>query len=164
MIKKNTIRASATCWWSQDDNAYLVQSPLFPGCLVDAPSEEEAWREYDEALNEDYIYLLENKAAGYDLKGRPSKGELVNVHMQIRPDSKAILSELTALHGLSQGEVIDWALHMAAHQKKKPANVPKSDPQLYLTMQQREEKLAALVKEFSQLVHISPKRASKHKK
>jgi hypothetical protein len=49
-------------------------------------------------------------------------------------------------------------------QKKKPANVLKSDPQLYLTTQQREEKLAALVKEFSQLVDTSPKRASKHKK
>jgi predicted RNase H-like HicB family nuclease len=151
MIKKQTIRASATCWWSEEDDAYLVQSPLFSGCLVDAQSESEAWEEYDDALNELYVYLLENKALGHDAKGRPPKGELVNVHMQIRPDSKKILSKMAALHGLSQGEVVDWALHMAAHQTKKPSNTPSPDSMPCLTPEKIEAELERINQRISVL-------------
>ena len=150
MIKKKTIRATATCWWSEEDDAYIVQSPLFSGCLVDAQSESEAWQEYDEALNEDYVYLLENKALGHDAKGRPPKGTLVNVHMQIRPDSKTILSEMAAQHGLSQGEVVDWVLHMAAHQTKKPSNIPNPDSITYLTP----EKIAAELERMNHRISV----------
>jgi hypothetical protein len=129
---------------------------------VDAQSESEAWEEYDDALNELYIYLLENKALGHDAKGRPPKGELVNVHMQIRPESKRILSEMAAQHGLSQGEVVDWALHMAAHQTKKPSSAPSSGTAQYLTPEKIEAELEKMnhrisVLEFSKKYRTSSK-------
>jgi predicted RNase H-like HicB family nuclease len=160
MIKKQTIRASATCWWSEEDDAYLVESPLFPGCLVDAQSESEAWEEYDDALNELYIYLLENKALGHDAKGRPPKGTLVNVHMQIRPDSKKILSEMAAQHSLSQGEVVDWVLHMAAHQTKKPSSAPSPDPMQYSTPEKISAELERMNHRISVLESSKKYRAS----
>jgi predicted RNase H-like HicB family nuclease len=29
-------------WWSEDDNAFLVEVPELPGCMADGPTYEEA--------------------------------------------------------------------------------------------------------------------------
>jgi predicted RNase H-like HicB family nuclease len=87
MIKKSTIRKTAVCWWSDEDESYLVMSPLFDRLAADGETKQAALKMYDEMLEEAYEDLLHSKVAGYDSKGRPAKNG-INVHMAIKPDSK----------------------------------------------------------------------------
>ena len=119
MIKKSTIRKTAVCWWSDEDESYLVMSPLFDRLAADGETKQAALKMYDEMLEEAYEDLLHNKVAGYDAKGRPAKNG-INVHMAIKPDSKATLSSLAIELGVSQGENVDWALFALTHCQLRP--------------------------------------------
>jgi predicted RNase H-like HicB family nuclease len=119
MIKKSTIRKTAVCWWSDEDESYLVMSPLFDRLAADGETKQAALKMYDEMLEEAYEDLLHSKVAGYDAKGRPAKNG-INVHMAIKADSKETLSSLATELGVSQGEIVDWALFALTHHELKP--------------------------------------------
>jgi predicted RNase H-like HicB family nuclease len=123
MIKKSTILKTAVCWWSEEDEAYIVQSPLFLSCLVDGETEEEARATYSDALEQMYESLVHNKVAGHDSKGRPAKNG-VKTFVELRQQSKIDLAWFAQDLGISQGEVIDWALFCLSHNSKNPGLNP----------------------------------------
>jgi predicted RNase H-like HicB family nuclease len=109
MIKKSTIRKTAVCWWSDEDSCYVVESPLFNPCVVDGASEDEAFANYEDALELMYESLFHNKVAGRNSKGRPVKNG-VKTFIELRQQSKDAITRLSKQLGISQGEVVDWAV------------------------------------------------------
>jgi predicted RNase H-like HicB family nuclease len=119
MIKKSTIRKAATCWWSAEDEVYLVESPLFERVGAQGDTEAEAMSQFESNLEFAYEQLLHNNVGGYDKGGRPAKNG-VHVHVQLKPETKQTLSEMTKELGITQGELIDWAVFALTHHQKKP--------------------------------------------
>jgi predicted RNase H-like HicB family nuclease len=119
MIKKSSIRKSATCWWSPDDGMYLVESPLFERVGAQGNTEAEAMSQFETNLEFAYEQLLHNNVGAYDKSGRPAKNG-VHIHVQVKTDTKKILSEMTKELGITQGELIDWALFALSRQQTKP--------------------------------------------
>jgi len=118
MIKKSSIRKAATCWWSAEDEVYLVESPLFDRVGAQGDTEAEAISQFETNLEFAYEQLLHNNVGGYDKSGRPAKNG-VHIHVQVKPETKETLSEMTKELGITQGELIDWALFALTHQQKK---------------------------------------------
>ncbi|MDR3617346.1 MAG: hypothetical protein P4L53_27565 [Candidatus Obscuribacterales bacterium] len=125
MIKKSSIRKSAICWWSAEDGVYLVESPLFDRVGAQGNSKAEALSQFDVNLEFAYEQLLHNNVGGYDKSGRPPKNG-VHVHVQIKPDTKEILTNMTKEFGITQGELIDWALFALSRQQTKPTPIEES--------------------------------------
>ncbi|MDR3617139.1 MAG: hypothetical protein P4L53_26530 [Candidatus Obscuribacterales bacterium] len=117
MIKRSVIKNTAHCWWSADDECYLVQSPLFAVAIGTGETVLAAWLDYDSVLDQFYEELTHGTVGGYDSKGRPAKGG-VNLHCQVQPETKEALNKLVADIGCSQGELVDWMTFVLTHQDK----------------------------------------------
>ncbi|MDR3616006.1 MAG: hypothetical protein P4L53_20785 [Candidatus Obscuribacterales bacterium] len=114
MAKRSVIKKTAICWWEAEDEIFLVRSALLPIAIAQGETEAEAWSTYDDVLDDALESLAKGKLGGYAANGRPSKGG-VNIHCQVQPFSKETLNHFVEEFGISQGEVIDWALFMAQH-------------------------------------------------
>jgi len=117
MIKRSVIKNTAHCWWSADDECYLVESPLFAVAIGTGETVLAAWLDYDSVLDQFYEELTHGTVGGYDSKGRPAKGG-VNLHCQVQPETKQALNKLAAEIGCSQGELVDWMTFVLTHQNK----------------------------------------------
>jgi len=114
MAKRSAIKKTAICWWEAEDEVYLVRSALFPIAIAQGETEADAWSAYEDVLDDALENLSKGKLGGYAANGRPAKGG-VNIHCQVQPFSKETLNHFAEEFGISQGEVIDWALFMVQH-------------------------------------------------
>jgi len=165
MIKKSTIRKTAVCWWSDENSCYVVESPLFNPCVVDGSSEDEAFTNYDDALELMYESLLHNKVAGRNSKGRPVKNG-VKTFIELRQQSKDAITRLSKQLDISQGEVVDWAIFALEKSSLKTQLKTKTDRLSSVGMAERlshlEERFQAM--EAKQAAYkVAAKPASKPK-
>lgn len=110
MIKKDAIRKTAVSYWSAEDNAFIVASPLFNNIAGVGETRDEAISVFEDMLDASYEYLKNDNAVGYK-RGRPAKGG-VDLHCQLQPDARDEITKLgKALGGLSQGETVEYLLH-----------------------------------------------------
>lgn len=109
MIKKEAIQRTAVCFFSSEDDGYVVASPLFENVIGVGDTPEDARKTYNELLDIGYRELERDNVVGYK-RGRPAKGN-VNLHCQVKPDTHSEIARLTEkLGGISQGEVIEFLL------------------------------------------------------
>jgi predicted RNase H-like HicB family nuclease len=105
MLSKETIFRTAICYWSADDQCYVVESPFFPAVIAAEKTSEKTFKLYKSMLNKAYEELLRDNVHGFK-RGRPAKHG-VEVHIQVQPNTKKIIDGLRKEIGLSQGEFID---------------------------------------------------------
>lgn len=106
-MNKKAIAETALCRYEDKESCFVVESPIFDRVIGVGDSESEAWRVFQELLDETYIAYLEGKLVGYEKRGRPAKG-YVEFHAQVRPEVKSRISERAKALGISQGEVIAY--------------------------------------------------------
>lgn len=114
MLKKDSIRKTAITYWSDEDTAFVMESPLFDRIAGTGDSPAEAKAMFEEMLDDTYDDLARDRVAGYK-RGRPAKG-CVDFHCQIRPDTKEAIPRLAKKLGISQGEVVDVLVFSYLHQ------------------------------------------------
>lgn len=120
-MKKAAIFKTAICYWSDDDDCYVVASPLFLRTAGVGQTEQKAWMHFEQMLDDIYPDLAAGEIAGYEKPGRPSKGG-VDLHAQVKPDTKKEIAQLAQDLGISQGEAVDYLLFFHSVRKdNKPA-------------------------------------------
>jgi len=119
MLKKETILKTAVCYWSNEDECYVVESPFFSPVIAAEKTPEKAFKVYKNMLSSAYEELLKNNVHGFK-RGRPAKNG-VELHIQVQTDTKQLVDELRQDLGLSQGEFIDLATFYFA---KKAQSLP----------------------------------------
>lgn len=106
-MNKQAILNTAICYWSDDNDCYIVESPLFDRIAGVGDSPEQSHSVFLQLLDDGYLAYLEGRVPGYDKPGRPSKGA-VPVSYRLQPSTKAHLSQLAKKLTCSQGEAIDY--------------------------------------------------------
>jgi hypothetical protein len=106
-MNKQAIADTAVCRWNQEDDCYIVWSPLFEHLIGVGDDQEEAWEVFRDLLDDAYAAYLEGKVAGYDKVGRPSKGG-TPLNVDVKPHTKEYIGELSQLMNISRGESIDY--------------------------------------------------------
>ena len=157
MIKKESIKKTAICYWSNEDNAYIIESPLFPRTAGVGHTREAAQKHFEDMLDGIYSQLIKNKVIGYNKRGRPAKGG-IQFHTQVRPKTKIYLAKLSKQLDISLGEVLDYlcTFHNVADQQKilsQESKISKTSiyPELVgtlsnlLSIMRQEEKAAPLL-------------------
>lgn len=113
MKQKEAILDSAFCFWSQEDEGFVVRSVLAPKVIGTGDSETEAFQVFQEIL-EDYLSDLDQgKVDEPKRRGRP-KSNKQEVHLTISENGKNVLAHLTTKHGLTAGEVTELAIVVLA--------------------------------------------------
>lgn len=107
MIKKESIRQTAICYWSKEDSSFVVESPLLPRTAGIGATPEFARKHFQGMLDGIYNHLATGKIHGYNKRGRPKKGG-VQFHTQVRPKTKSYITELAKKLDISLGEVLDY--------------------------------------------------------
>jgi predicted RNase H-like HicB family nuclease len=119
MLSEDAIFKTAVCYWSTDDECYVVESPFFPAVIAAEKTPEKTLKVYKQMLNSAYEALLADKVHGFK-RGRPAKNG-VELHIQVQADTKNLIDELRKEIGLSQGEFIDL---ITFHYAKKAQPTP----------------------------------------
>lgn len=117
-MNRKTIKNTAIARWSNEDDCFIVSSPLIDSVIGAGDSEMEAWKEFCNILDDAYEAYLEG-ALKYDNPGRPAKNRIaLNVDVQVR--TKNTIKTLAKEKGCSQGEVVDYLLacHLFSGQYK----------------------------------------------
>jgi predicted RNase H-like HicB family nuclease len=125
-MNKQVIRKTAICYWSKEDECYLMQSPLCEGVLGVGDTAEEAETTFNDLLSDTYEAYLEGRVPGYDKPGRPAKGG-VSFDTNIQPSTKECLKEIAAKIGCSMGEAVDYLVFQYNHPEHMQANYPNYD-------------------------------------
>lgn len=115
----DTIKKTAIMHYSEEDQGWVIQSPLCMEVLACGDSLEEAEDLFDEMLEAHYEDYKAGRLAKRPSAGRPPKGK-TKTTIDIDPDIKAGLAAYAKSLGISQGEVIEYLYHF--HQKA-PGNV-----------------------------------------
>jgi predicted RNase H-like HicB family nuclease len=123
ILSKDTILRTAVCYWSEEDECFVVESPLFPRTAGTGASVQKAWKEYRALLALAYEHLKKNNVAGYNKAGRPAKGG-IELHVSVRPATKESIGKLSQDLEISQGELIDFLLFF--WEVRKNGNINKS--------------------------------------
>jgi hypothetical protein len=117
-MNKEAIRRTAVCRWDSESECYVVESPLCDRVLGAAATEVEAWKIFDEILEDTYRDYREGKLAGYSKPGRPKK-EKTRFHAEMKPDAKEAITDMARALGISQGETVEYLLSFFEAQKSK---------------------------------------------
>jgi predicted RNase H-like HicB family nuclease len=120
-MNKVAISKTAICYWSEEDDSYVVESSLFETIAGVGDTPEDAFRVFDDLLDDAYEAYLEGRVPGYDKPGRPTKG-YTSLNTDVRPETKATLRALSAQFGCSMGELIDFLLFYYEHVRSEVAS------------------------------------------
>ncbi len=143
MISKEKIKKNAICYWSAENESFVAESALIPNIVIGiGDTTDEAFSTFYQALDDMFDEVVADNVAGYS-KGRPSKG-YVPFNANVRPTSKAKLSELSEQLDVSQGETVDFLVFF--HDRKLQETVP------VLQKDQVVEALAKLAQQQAELV------------
>jgi predicted RNase H-like HicB family nuclease len=103
-MKAETIRKTALIQWSEEDEAFLIQSPLCPDVVAIEETEEQAWELFDDMLA---VYLqAEQEGRLAKGPGRPRKNK-IRFDAEIDPDIKVALADEAKGLGISLGEMVE---------------------------------------------------------
>lgn len=129
-MKRESILRTGVCYWSDEDDSFVVQSSLFSRTAGVGESPEAAWSHFrimvDEALDDIRTDGL------YESPGRPTK-DIVSLNVQCKPETRDAIKRLQReLETSSQGEVLDYLVFFREHVTKAGAPwVPRRGAQLH---------------------------------
>jgi len=104
-VNKKAIQNTAITYWSNDDDCYVVESPLIDSIIGVGDTPEEAQREFKNILSDAH----EAYAAGRMNQGRPAKN-LVALNSDVKLDTRNAIKALASEKQCSQGEAIEYLL------------------------------------------------------
>jgi len=106
-MNKRAIRCTSICSWSEEDQTFVVESPLFETIAGVGASEKQSRKVFENLLDDAYQAYLEGRVPRYDKPGRPTKGG-VAMNVDVKPETKQLIKELADDFQCSQGEIIDF--------------------------------------------------------
>ncbi len=106
-MNKQAITKTAVCYWSADDDCYVVKSPLTDRVVGIGNTQGQAWELFIRHLDSVYTAYLEGRLSGYEKRGRPRKG-LVAFNVSVQPITKERIVQLALDFCSSQGDVVDF--------------------------------------------------------
>lgn len=115
-MNKTTIANTSFCYWSDEDECYVVESPLFETIAGVGMTQKQAYRVFRDLLDDAYEAYLEGRVGGYSAPGRPAKGGMP-LNIDVKPETREYIRELAGNCACSQGEAID--LLALYHEKKE---------------------------------------------
>lgn len=116
-MNKKAIRNTAICYWSDEDECFVVESPLFETIAGVGLTKNDSMQVFENLLDDAYEDYLEGRVPGYDKPGRPAKGQ-VALNADVKPETKQLIKSLAKSFDCSQGEVLDYlAFAYEKHQK-----------------------------------------------
>ena len=120
MISKDTIKRTSACYWSVEDECFVVESPLFDRVAGTGESEQKAMAMFEDMLDSAYEALKIGKVIGYGKIGRPSK-EGIQLNCKVRHATHNSIDQLARALNISQGEVVDvLCFHYAKRTREQP--------------------------------------------
>ncbi len=124
-----TIQRTAILDWSDEDECFTMESPLAPRIVGTGYTQEEARAAFEEILSGTYSQLKSQGVSEQSKSGRPIKNG-VNIHAQVKQQTKNLMADMAEKLGLSQGEVLDCAVFALNKQvsKKSPKLLVVSPP------------------------------------
>lgn len=93
------------CFWSEEDECYVVESPLFDRVIGMGDTPEEANEQFLDMLDGAWEFVKAGKI--YESKGRPLKGN-VSIHVTVKPAVKDAIEDLARHCGITQGEAVEY--------------------------------------------------------
>lgn len=115
----DAIRKTTVCYWSPDDEAFVVESSLFESLAGVGDTEEEAMQSFEDLLSDAFEAFHQGRVPR-DKAGRPSKNT-VPLNTDVKPETKEYIASLANAYGCSQGEAIDFVVLF--HEKKVDARL-----------------------------------------
>lgn len=112
-MNKQAIQSTAISYWCDEDQCFIVQSPLMESIIGAGDSIEEAARGFNDILSDAYQAYLEGRLSS-EKPGRPAKNRIA-LNIDVKPETRQSVKELAIKYACSQGEVIDYLL--AFHQR-----------------------------------------------
>ncbi len=128
-LRLGSIKKTAVSYWSDEDECYVMESPLFSRCVAVGDSPYEAKSKFNEMLTSTYPHIQNENVSGYNKVGRPAKGN-IEIHASVRPTTRSELKALCDDLDISVGEVIDFLLFYHSVKSKSESTldaVPKED-------------------------------------
>lgn len=104
-MRRDLIEKTALSFWSDRDCCYIVSSPLYSEAIGTGDSQEEAWHEFKERLDDFLKNVEEGIHAYYDSNGNPPKEPL---QIDVRIHTSHQIELLSKTYGCTKGEVVDF--------------------------------------------------------
>lgn len=117
MLSREAIKKTTICYWSDEDEAFIAESTIFPRTAGFGATKREALAHFGVMLDELWDDLKTGKVQGYDKVGRPRKNG-VRFDALIKPATKILIAKRAKELGISQGELLDYLVKSAASQNK----------------------------------------------
>lgn len=122
-MNKQAIQKTAITRWDQQDECFIVSSPLMDSIIGVGDSVEEAQFEFTNILSDAYEAYLEGRMPTKDKAGRPTKNRTA-LNTDVKPETRAKVKAISKNFGISQGEVLDYVV---AFYEAKNAEVSAAD-------------------------------------
>jgi predicted RNase H-like HicB family nuclease len=107
-MNKTAILQTSVC--KLEDEIYVFESPLLPGCIGAADTKQEAWEHFRHHVETAYTAYLEGCLVGmYDRPGRPARHR-TPLTLRVRPETKKRIAKLAEEKECTQGEITDYLL------------------------------------------------------
>ncbi len=108
-MNKDAIIKTAAIYYSEQDECYITESPLSETISGHGETEKESYQRFLEMVQMNYEAYQKGKHAIYNKPGRPSKNKL-QLHAEIKADTKSALQKMAKDLKISQGEAIELAI------------------------------------------------------
>lgn len=109
-MNKRAILNTAVCYFSTEDECFVVESPLLEISAGVGETQDEAQNNFESHVDTAYESYLEGRMKHiYGRPGRPSKGR-VAFNADIKLKTKKQLKNLAAKLNCTQGELLDFLL------------------------------------------------------
>lgn len=109
-MNKKAILNTAVCYFSNDDDCFVVESPLLEVAAGIGETRQAAYSNFESHVDTAYESYLEGRLKHiYDKPGRPSKGRIAfnaDVKVKTKKQLKSLAKELVC----TQGELLDFLL------------------------------------------------------
>lgn len=151
-MNRKAIMATAVCYWSDENEGYVVISPLFESIAGTGDTKAEAMDVFENQLQDAYEAYLEGRVPK-DRPGRPSKNQ-VALNVDVNPETKETIKKLAASIDCSQGEVVDF---LTLLYDKSMSNESRDEHGEIARGHGYEKLLVSLAKVNEEIVKLQPK-------
>lgn len=125
-MNKQAIQKTLVNYWNEEDECFVVLSPLMDSIIGVGDTVEEAEKEFSRILSDAYEAYLEGRMGSSDQAGRPTKNR-VSLNCDVKPKTREHIKKMASEIGSSQGEVIDYLLGSYLYSKLAGVNSKSRD-------------------------------------
>lgn len=143
-MNKQAILNTAVCYFSQEDDCFVIESPLLEISAGVGDTREDAHANFASHVDTAYESYLEGRMKHiYDKPGRPSKGR-VTFSADIKQKTRKQLKSLSAHLGCTQGELLDFLILFYQKQSEDMA-IDQADTNVYQALKDMSDDIQRIV-------------------